>query len=545
LALGVTGWFSIGRTRRTLELKPTRITANPAERSINSAVISPDGRFLAYTDPTGIRLMTLQTKETRLLPATENMTLWGWTPAADKLIAIRQEAGSYPKAFYVSLIGGPGVQPAPWAVPSPDGTHMLAFKEGGAMWLQDAAGADKRLIAERVQPFAWSPDGKRLAYTKREDHAFSIRILEVATLAERMAGPAVSEPIVSLEFMNDGRIVYSKREPPPDDSGSNLWQVAPGDAAPAKLTQWEDFLVTALSATADGKQMIAIRIAAQSDVYVADLVTPDTLRGEPRRFTLDERNDSPAGWTRDSKSILFASDRAGSWDIYRQALDADTPEILASGPERQTLPRVTADGETVLFAARPADKLFGDARVMRVPIAGGVPQEVAKISNHHNHRCSSRCIVEEQHDGTLIAYELDPQNGKGRALLKREGFSGMLAISPDGKVGAWIPHGKGGPENKIRIADLDTGSVVRDIPVPAARFLTSLEWQPDGKGFYAGATIVSTGAILLHVDMTGKAAELWRQPGTARIWALPSPDSKHLAIYGATRDSNVWFIENP
>jgi hypothetical protein len=55
---------------------------------------------------------------------------------------------------------------------------------------------------------------------------------------------------------------------------------------------------------------------------------------------------------------------------------------------------------------------------------------------------------------------------------------------------------------------------------------------------------MSAGNILLHVDMNGGSTELWRQPGSGRVWAIPSRDGKHLAIYGSTRDSNVWLLEN-
>ena len=65
---------------------------------------------------------------------------------------------------------------------------------------------------------------------------------------------------------------------------------------------------------------------------------------------------------------------------------------------------------------------------------------------------------------------------------------------------------------------------------------------PDGKGFFT-VIDVHRGAAT-DVDLSGKAAVLWRQPGKAVIWGVPSPDGRHLAMVLYTIDANVYMVED-
>jgi Tol biopolymer transport system component len=143
------------------------------------------------------------------------------------------------------------------------------------------------------------------------------------------------------------------------------------------LTDTSGSQITFLSATADGLQVAAIRVAAQTDVYVAELASNGTLRAEPKRFTLDGRNEKPTAWTADSRYVLFGSDRNGTWDIFRQALGSDAAEPLAVGPEFQNLPELGPDGASVIFVSR-ASQQSDRTRPIRVASPGAVPQEIAR-----------------------------------------------------------------------------------------------------------------------------------------------------------------------
>jgi hypothetical protein len=63
------GWFS-GFSRHSLpESSQKQLTANPIDDPVIRAAISPDGKYLAYTDLTGIHLLLVDTGENRVFAA--------------------------------------------------------------------------------------------------------------------------------------------------------------------------------------------------------------------------------------------------------------------------------------------------------------------------------------------------------------------------------------------------------------------------------------------------------------------------------------------
>jgi hypothetical protein len=65
------GWFARPAEGPLLELTPRQLTANPAENPVVRAAVSPDGKYLAYTDLVGIHLRLIATGETRSFPSRE------------------------------------------------------------------------------------------------------------------------------------------------------------------------------------------------------------------------------------------------------------------------------------------------------------------------------------------------------------------------------------------------------------------------------------------------------------------------------------------
>jgi len=48
----------------------------------------------------------------------------------------------------------------------------------------------------------------------------------------------------------------------------------------------------------------------------------------------------------------------------------------------------------------------------------------------------------------------------------------------------------------------------------------------------------------LFVDLKGKPHPLWQQRSGSFTWGVPSPDGRHLAIFGHDFNGNMWMIEN-
>jgi hypothetical protein len=87
------------------------------------------------------------------------------------------------------------------------------------------------------------------------------------------------------------------------------------------------------------------------------------------------------------------------------------------------------------------------------------------------------------------------------------------------------------------------GSPVRDLTVAGWSGLYSFDWSVDSKGFFTSNT-TAFGATLLFVDLKGKPHPLWQQRSGSFTWGVPSPDGRHLAIFGQDFNGNMWMIEN-
>jgi Tol biopolymer transport system component len=77
--------------------------------------------------------------------------------------------------------------------------------------------------------------------------------------------------------------------------------------------------------------------------------------------------------------------------------------------------------------------------------------------------------------------------------------------------------------------------------------LETVDWAVNGKGLFT-SDAKENNSVLLYVDLQGNAEVLWEQAGEQEgnndIYAVPSPDGRRLAMFGWTRNANMWMVEN-
>ena len=136
-----------------MELKQRQLTTNPFETPVNSAKISPDGKYLAYSDDTGVFLKVIDTGERNVLavPAGARISDLNWFPDGNKLLASRfigDETTS--KVWILSVFGGPPrlfQDDAGTAAVSPDGSQIALIRgDAKSIWLMKANGEDSHAI---------------------------------------------------------------------------------------------------------------------------------------------------------------------------------------------------------------------------------------------------------------------------------------------------------------------------------------------------------------------------------------------------------------
>jgi Tol biopolymer transport system component/DNA-binding winged helix-turn-helix (wHTH) protein len=583
LAIGVVvGFHAAKRQFSSRQLSLRRVTANPSEAPVLNGTISPDGKYLAFSDKTGFYLRLIDTGETHpvSLPTGFKPEPASWFPDGAHLLATWVPGPKEsPGIWEISTLGGEprkiadsGANPSV----SPDG-KLIAYttnsSAGLEMWVMQADGQTPHKIAGDFETefgaATWSPDARNVAYVKFKYHPGSMGAdaqIEVASAQGGNSHVILPNPSLgpALSWTRDGRLIYSVQERPPSQGDFNLWSARINDrtgqleSAPERLTS-DAGGIRRISLSSDGKRLAFLRETLQRDVYITDLSENGTKLSPPRLLTLDERQDFPYDWTADGKAVLFTSDRDGAYHIFRQNIDQATAELVIGGNEDLGSARLSPDRQWIIYLQLStrgyvqlpsrADQ-FISTKLMRVPVSGGPPQLILQAPGIHNQQCarsSNLCLFAEFLPDGVKMFSFDPMNGATREIaLPRisgeERFPYNWSLSPDGKMLARALKLGAERDPSVRFFSLEKGTE-QIITLPAWAGVTSIDWATDGKSLWAGAYTNTNKWALLKVELNGRVREMLQDDKQVIGWAIPSPDGKHLAIWKGSGSANVWMLE--
>jgi Tol biopolymer transport system component len=194
---------------------------------------------------------------------------------------------------------------------SPDG-ERIAFRserDGGGLFVMGATGESVRRVCRGGFDPAWSPDGKHLVYS--------------------------TEP-VNDPYSREGR--------------SELWSVEIASGSAARLFAG-DAVQPALSR--DGKRIAYwANTGGQRDIW-----TLAKGGGEPLAVTRDAATDWSPEWSPDGRWLYFSSDRGGSVNLWRIAIDSETgrthgePQPVTNGVRGLGYARFSGDGSRLVLMA--------------------------------------------------------------------------------------------------------------------------------------------------------------------------------------------------
>ncbi|MCU1241841.1 MAG: hypothetical protein JWO71_2567 [Candidatus Acidoferrum typicum] len=580
------GWVVARRLNPKVQIFEQRLTANAQDDPVISAVISPDSKYLAFADRSGLFLRVVATGETHsmTLPEHSKMRPASWFPDGNHVLAVdSSEYEDRPSLWSISVLGGNArklLENARNGSVSPDGSRIALIRgdvTNQEIWLASAQGEQQHKVTgqgggvgeqhsetlgepgEIFGQLVWSPDGSRFAFTRSvynpgyRDGDVALGICNPTTnhvdfvLSNRQLGDTVA-------WTADGRLVYSLSEPPPNQRDSNLWvqqvDMHAGKLVgePKRLTSGPD-VKTGLSFSANGKRLTFLRRNGEPHIYISEVETgPDHL-SPPRRLSLEEGRNFPYTWTADGKSLLFTSDRDGSYHLFKQAVDQPSPDLLVDGKDTVMVPRLNPDGSEILYLVMPdADEPAGQIHLMRVPVNGGTPQLVLQEPQIENIQCartpSTLCLFSRNELHAIRFFSFDAVTGKKRELKQFTRSSELKfnwTLSGDGSMLAMAAWRQGQAPGEIQIFSVDTGKQ-RTFTLNGWTRIASIDWAADSRSIWVSACDMSGTQTLLKVDLHGKAIPMLQDTQRYMGWAIPSPDGQRVAIWQASGSSNVWSL---
>ena len=407
-----------------------RLTATPESES--NPAWSPDGHSIAFLRGRGVFTMSQLGGAERQVSASGTHVAWA---GDSKSVLIRdREADTGPFGIYrvfLDTLERRRLTQAPvgagdWRFEvSPDGS-TLAFIRYEKVGISDVyvvpmAGGEPRRLSNwdtAIYGLSWTPDGREIVYSVDEPTASRLWRINVITATPARGSPiadiptaarypSISRPtagrptrlafqtiaqdvdlhlidldarpmndtLESLPFSNSTRMEGSARFSPDGSriafaslrsgtpevwvaqrDGSGLQQVTSLGAAGVMLGEWSP----------DGTRIaFEAAVSGNTDVY---LVGADG--GHLRRLTTEPSMDGVPSWSRDGQWIYFASTRGGvNPDTWRVSPNGgETIRVTRNGGFQ---PRESADGEYLYYLDRPPGGAPIEARLMRLPLAGG------------------------------------------------------------------------------------------------------------------------------------------------------------------------------
>jgi Tol biopolymer transport system component/DNA-binding winged helix-turn-helix (wHTH) protein len=560
--LAWTAWRHPSRPRQVIE---RRLTSNSSENSVSSAAISPDGKYLAYADSTGIYLKQIHTAEAHPVPLPTNFVarVDDWFPDGSHLLVSREEQPRKASLWSISIFGGSPRQLADDASGgsvSPDGSRIafrrLYWTYGGRLgreeWVMRSNGTDQVKVAadksdgSEVGAPTWSPDGKRIAYV-RSSWAYNMSTTSVEVNEWQNARaetlPLDSRLITALHWLPDGRLIYTT---PGGGDNSSLWTVALQQSGkvlepPRRIATAGHGLITRITGSADGKALAFLREYLSANIYIGTLSEDGTQLLAHRRLTLDESPSLAWSWTPDSKAVLFWSDRNGAPEIFKQAIDQPLAESLMVSAGPLSGIRVTPDGSEILYISTPkAASPETPSSIFAIPTEGGAPRLVLKDVRIWNLQCarlpSRLCLYSVTKGNTEETYRFDVKTGKSTDPPQIDPPINW-SLSPDGSQLAVIVARPN--QGTIQLRSTSTGKT-RDLVVKGWSGLMGGDWSADGRSLLTVSHSHEGDSTLLKVTLDGRASVLLHSRND--VWsAIPSPDGRLLAMTEAKSTQNVWL----
>ena len=509
----ITGWFARSRLSAS-PAKSAPILSTPfkseklASGGVVRAVITPDGKYVAYTVETGgkeaIWLRQLETSENIQIVPPSDDTYLGLVISHDgnSLYFVRKTRTDPPTSsiFRVMTFGGIPVkitdQTEGTVSVSPDNKQLsftrCNYKDDDfcSLMLIDTDGKNERKLLTRQRPIRLSgtqlsPDGKSIAFASGESwnggSNFRLMMLDLASGAESQISRKTFFDIKNLKWLPDGDgLLLAAKES--HDGRLRIWHVSAETGETQTLTN-DATDYTSLSLDRLANKMVATHTSNTFRLYLArigDVSNPTSLAVARVGVAF-----APEG------RIVYEGNDGDIWIINR---DGGEQRQLTNNSFSDVHPRMSPDGRYIFFTSNRS----GSSQVWRMNVDGTNQVQLTKREGGHP--------IFVTPDGKWLYFEsglhqtlwrVSSEGGDETEISK--GIIQNPAFSPDGAFVAYFFRDETDSRLKIGVMLVETRTVSRIFALPANTYYDgNIAWKSDNKSFY-------------YVTINGPQNSLWLQ----------------------------------
>ncbi|MFZ0039555.1 MAG: protein kinase [Candidatus Acidiferrales bacterium] len=535
--------------------------------NVGTAVISPDGKWVAYETHDGgqytIWVRQTATGSSVQIVAPDPKHLWGMTfsPDGNYIYYVRDVKVGRRALFQIPSLGGTPQQvindvdgPVTFA---PDGKRIafvrLPSAAGGEATLSQLVtanidGSGEHVLASRggnsrfhMAGPAWSPDGKVIAIPITNSYADArqeeLETIESTSGRETPLGSGKWRSYSGLAWLPDGDHLALTASAG-GFINSQIWLLPYPDGEAERVTRDLNFY-QGTSITADGSMAVTVQLSIFGSLWIAP-TRDSNLTGEAKEIVThkgEEQGTGGVAWLADGR-ILHSFYAGGEQKLAILSPENQKDEDFASlSGNYITSVHACGEGKSIVFTAADASGMG----ISYVEIGGSARKLV-----HGDAIEASTCTP----DGKTVLYQdAHTQHGALWKVSTEGGSPAQLsdeqlawpAVSPDGRfIAASCCSGATGVP-RLGILPIEGGLVSASYDLPAGfqaspiREVSGLAWTPDGSGV---TYLVKQNGVdniwLQPVDLKAHAAAAPRQVThftSEMIWSYAwSADGKQLVI---------------
>ncbi|OGW07869.1 MAG: hypothetical protein A2W77_03670 [Nitrospinae bacterium RIFCSPLOWO2_12_39_16] len=257
---------------------------------------------------------------------------------------------------------------------SPDGKEIVfkSTRQGnGDIWSIDSSGKNyRRLTYEDYPEFypAWSPDGTKVSYITNKGGVFDVWLMDRDGRHKKKLTKYLSKGAWGLRFDYN------------DLTEAGYYHVSwHPDGTKLALTTWEpDKKESYLTMLDFGKD---INKAAEELPEEKETLPEYTLIGEKELTGGGNYDDFGPSFSPDGKTIIFASNRKGNWDILSIGVDGEGLRQITKDAGDEVAPVYSPDGKEIAYLkeANPKSEILNPKYDIWVMNSNG--SEARKVTN--------------------------------------------------------------------------------------------------------------------------------------------------------------------